>query len=172
MSVIAPTGSSTQCACTRAPVLIASDESGVDRVQQRGVGAVELDQRPRERAVQRLALQRLGLPGPRHHGADAGHRYDLGQPFVGDGVVLGGRHVHPAVRAADADDASLAQGGEELAEEWVRLNGCSRMKASAAPKVAAHADRSAPGCFGWWSRHRVEQVLRMVSRTGRRGELR
>ena len=33
--------------------------AGVDRVQQRGVGAVELDQRPRERAVQRLALQRL-----------------------------------------------------------------------------------------------------------------
>ncbi len=28
-------------------------------------------------------------------------------------------------------------------------------------------DRSAPGCSGWWSRHRVEQVLRMVSTTGR-----
>ena len=116
MSVIAPTGSSTQCACTRAPVLIASAEPRVDRVQQRGVGAVELDQRPRERPVQRLALQRLGLPGPRHHGADAGHRYDLGQRLVGDRVVLGGRHVHPAVRSADADDAALAQGGEELAE--------------------------------------------------------
>ena len=53
----------------------------------------------------------------------------------------------------------------------VRLNGCSRKKASAALKVAAHADRSAPGCFGWWSRHRVEQVLRMVSTMGRRGGL-
>ncbi len=89
---------------------------GVDGVQQRGVGAVELDQRPRERPVQRLALQRLGLPGPRHHRADAGHRYDLGQGFVGDGVELGGRNVYPAIRPADADDASPAQRGEELAE--------------------------------------------------------
>ena len=91
--------------------------AGVDRVQQRGVGAVERDQRPRERPVQRLALERLGLPRPRHDGADAGHRYDLRQRLVGDGVVLGGRNVHPAVRPADADDASFAQCGEELAED-------------------------------------------------------
>src|SRR5829696_340895 len=47
------------------------------------------------------------------------------------------------------------------------------MTASAVLTEAAHADRSAPGCFGWWSRHRVEQVLRMVSRSplGPRGEL-
>ena len=90
--------------------------AGIDRVQQRGVRAVELDQRPRERAVQRLALQRLRLPRPRHHGPDAAHRYDLGQSFVGDGVELGRRHMHPPVRTAHADDASLAQGGEELAD--------------------------------------------------------
>ena len=36
----------------------------VDGVQQRGVGAVEFDQRPRERPVQRLAFQRLRLPCP------------------------------------------------------------------------------------------------------------
>ena len=57
--MIAPTGSSTQCTCTRVPVPMVGSSS-VDRVQQRGVGAVEFDQRPRERAVQRLALQGAG----------------------------------------------------------------------------------------------------------------
>ena len=168
MSVIAPTGSSTQCTCTLAPVLIASDEPGVDRVQQRGVGAVQFDQRPRERTVQRLALQRLGLPCPRHDGSDAGHRYDLRQRFVGDGVELGGRNVHPAVRPADADDVSSAQFGEEPAEDRIRLNGCSRRTVSAERKGAARGHRSGPGCFGWHSRHRVEQVLTIVARTGRK----
>ena len=81
----------------------------VDRMQQWGVGAVELDQCPGERPLQRLALQRLRLPGPRHHGADAGHRNHLGQGLVGDGVILGGRYVHPSVRSAYADDPSSAQ---------------------------------------------------------------
>ncbi len=53
----------------------------------------------------------------------------------------------------------------------VRLNGCSRKTASEAPKAAAHGCRSAPGCFGWWSQHRVEQVLSLVSRTGREADL-
>ena len=66
--------------------------------------------------TQRLARQRLGLPGPRQHGPDAGHRYDLGQSFVGHGIELGGRDIDPAIRAPDTDDASLTQGGEELAE--------------------------------------------------------
>ena len=117
MSVIAPTGSSTQCACTRAPVLIASGDSASDRVQQRRVGAVEFDQRPRERALQRLALQRLGLPRPRDHRADALHRYDLAQRFIRDGVVLGRRHVHAPVGSADTHDATVAQRGEELTED-------------------------------------------------------
>ncbi len=34
----------------------------VDRMEQRGVGAVELDQRPCERPIERLAFQRCGLP--------------------------------------------------------------------------------------------------------------
>ena len=89
----------------------------VDRMKQRGVGAVELDQRPRERPIERLALQRFGLPRPRHHGSDAGHRYDLGQLLVGDGVILCRRDVHPTIRTAHADDAPPAQGGEELAED-------------------------------------------------------
>src|ERR1700749_127677 len=42
--------------------------SGVHRVQQWDVGAVEFDQRPRERPVQRLSLKGFGLPGPRQHG--------------------------------------------------------------------------------------------------------
>jgi hypothetical protein len=92
--------------------------AGVDRMQQRGIGAVELDQRPRERAVQRLALERLRLPAPRDHGPDAAHRYDLGQSFVGDRVVFGRRHKHPSVRTPHAEDAAFAQGGEELAKEW------------------------------------------------------
>ena len=92
--------------------------SRIDGVQQRGVRAVELDQRPGERSVQRLTLERFRLPRPRHDRADAGHRYDLGQSLIGDGVVLGGRNMHPAIRPAHPDDASLAQSGEELAEEW------------------------------------------------------
>ena len=116
--MIAPTGSSAQCTCTRAPVLIASDEPASTACSSGGVGPVELDQRPRERAVQWLALERLGLPGPGHHGSDAAHRYDFGQCLVGDWVVLGRRHVHPTVRTAHADNAALAQGGEELGQEW------------------------------------------------------
>ena len=92
--------------------------AGVDRVKQRGVGPVEFHQRPRERAVQGLALERFGLPGPGNDGSDAAHRYDFGQFLVGDWVVFGRRHVHPTVRTAHADDASLAQGGEELGQEW------------------------------------------------------
>ena len=90
--------------------------SDINGVQQRDVGTVELDQRPGERPVQRLPLQGFGLPGPRQHGPDTGHRYDLGQSFVGHGVELGGRDIDPAIRAPDTDDASLTQGGEELAE--------------------------------------------------------
>jgi hypothetical protein len=85
-------------------------------MQHRNVGAVELDQCPGEWPVQRLALERFGLPGPRQHGPDTGHRYHLGQSFVGHGVELGGRDVDPAIRAADTEDASFTQGGEELAE--------------------------------------------------------
>ena len=95
----------------------APSRARIDRMKQRGVGAVELDQRPCERPIERLAFQRCGLPGPRHHGPDAGHRYDLGQLVVSDGVVLGRRYMHPTIRTAHADDASPAQGGEELAED-------------------------------------------------------
>jgi hypothetical protein len=97
MSWIEPTGSSAQCACTRSPVLIPDGRAGVHRVQDRGVGAVEFDQRPGERVLQRLALERFGLPTPGQHRSDAGDRYDLGQRFVGDGVVFGGRYEYPAV---------------------------------------------------------------------------
>ena len=116
MSWIEPAGSSTQCACTRSPVLILPAIVDINGVQQRGVGAVEFDQGPGERAVQRLAVERLGLPTPGHHGADACHRYDLGQLFIGDRVVLGGRHDDASVGAANADDAAVAECGEEGAE--------------------------------------------------------
>ncbi len=89
-----------------------------DGVQQRRVRAVEFDQCPSERTLQRLALQWLGLPRPRDHGADAFHRYDLAQWFIGDGVVLGRRHVHAPVGSAHTHDATVAQRGEELTEDW------------------------------------------------------
>ena len=57
--MIAPTGSSTQHMHPGTGA-DGAGSSSVNGVQQRGVGAVELDQRPRERAVQRLALQGAG----------------------------------------------------------------------------------------------------------------
>ena len=57
MSVIAPTRSSAQRTWTRMPVLDLVGGGDVEGVQQGSVGAVEGDQRERERAVERLALR-------------------------------------------------------------------------------------------------------------------
>jgi hypothetical protein len=95
---------------------VGTRSSDINGVQQCDVGTVEFDQRPGERPVQGLALKGVGLPGPRQHSPDTGHRYDLGQSFVGHRVELGGRDVNPAIRAPDTDDPSLTQGGEKLAE--------------------------------------------------------
>ena len=71
MSVIAPTRSSAQRALTRMPVA-SRRAAGVDRVQHRGVGAVELDQRPRERPVERLPAARRVDPRPGRDDARVG----------------------------------------------------------------------------------------------------
>ena len=115
--MIAPTGSSTQCTCTRAPVLIASDEPASTACSS-GVSA------PSSLISAHANGRSSGWPSS----GSGCHVHDTTVPtlatgtisvssFVGDGVVLGRRHVHPTVRTAHADDASLAQGGEELAED-------------------------------------------------------
>ena len=114
--MIAPTGSSAQCACTRAPVLIASAEPASTACSS-GVSA------PSSLISAHANGRSSGWPSS----GSGCQVHDTTVPtlatgtisvssFVGDGVVLGGRDMHPTVRTADADDASLAQGGEELAE--------------------------------------------------------
>ena len=118
MSVIAPTGSSTQCAWTRAPVLIASDESAATACRRAVSAPSSL-----------ISAHANGLSsGCPSSGSDC-QVHDSTVPTLATGttsvsrcighrVILSRRHEHPAVRAADAEDASPAQGGEELAEEW------------------------------------------------------
>jgi hypothetical protein len=88
----------------------------VDGVHHCGVGTVEFDQGPGERAVEGLSVQGFRLPRPRQHRPDARDRNDVGQPLVGDGVILDDGNVDPSVGPADPDDAALPQGGEEYAE--------------------------------------------------------
>ncbi len=95
----------------------------IHRVQQRGVGAVQFDQCPGERVVQRLALQRLGLPCPGRHRAGGRHRYHLAQWRIGDRVVLGRGHKYAAVGSAHSEDAAIAQRGEEFAERGTDRTG-------------------------------------------------
>ena len=123
MSRISPTGASAQRARTRIPVLIASADATSTACSKRGVGAVEPDQRERERPVQRLALHRLGLPRPRHHLARVGDVDELGERGGGQRVVLDGRDVHPPVRAAIADDAAHRQARHEAAQHRAERTG-------------------------------------------------
>ena len=85
----------------------------VEGVQERGVGAVEGDQRERERPVEGLAGDRLGHPGPRGHGAGGGHLDEVGDGLMGHRVVLRRRDGDPPVRRPAADDDAVAQPGEE-----------------------------------------------------------
>ncbi len=90
----------------------------VHGMQHRGVGAIQPDQRPRERPVQRLAVERLRHPGPGDHRPG---RANLDQGLPGDGghrVELEGRRVHPAVGGARPEDALIPQRGHERAEHW------------------------------------------------------
>ncbi len=118
MSVIAPTGSSAQCACTRPPVLMASEDVASTACSS-GVSA------PSSLISAQANGRSSGWPSS---GADC-QVHDTTVPtlatgtisvsrFIRDGVELGRRHMHPPVRSAHADDPSFAQGGEELAKEW------------------------------------------------------
>ena len=89
---------------------------GVHRVQHRGVGAVEPDQRPAERVVKRLARQRLRLPRPAQHGPGRPDLDQLPRRLGRHRVVLERRRVHPAVRPARAEDAPVPERGHEPAE--------------------------------------------------------
>ena len=97
------------------PVRMASGDPASTACSSAGVGAVELDERPGERAVERLARPRLGLPRPRGHGAGGGELDQLGELVAGDGVVLDGRADHPAVRAPNAQHEPFAQPRQERA---------------------------------------------------------
>ena len=98
MSLMWPSRSSRQRGTTRMPIDIVDVLADVDRVQQRRVGAVDLDQRPRERSLDRM-LRASGRvthayvvtvpPGP--------DLDQFGERLAGRRVVLHRRHEHAAV---------------------------------------------------------------------------
>jgi hypothetical protein len=96
-------------------------------VHHGGVGAIELDHGPGERAVEGLVGERLGDPTPGGDDTGVADLDDLGEVLGGDGVVLLGRHDHPTVGAADAHDEALAEAGHERSDTGpvVRRNGYS-----------------------------------------------
>ena len=70
------------------------DRAGVDRVQERGVGAVELDQRERERLVERVLLGRRRDPRPRLDGAGGADVDEVvGELLAGVGIPLERRAI-------------------------------------------------------------------------------
>lgn len=63
----------------------------IHRVQNRRVGAVEADERPRERTIERLALQRKRVPRPVEDGAGVPDLHaERSSAAPGDRVVPGG----------------------------------------------------------------------------------
>ena len=84
------------------------DHRGVDRVEQGRIRPVELDERPRERLLQRVVRARLVQPRPRRDDAAGPDRDELAQLVRGQRVVLDRRHQHAAVARADAFETLLA----------------------------------------------------------------
>src|SRR5579862_5416094 len=70
------------------PGLRALGRAAIEGVEQRGVGAVQLHERPRERPVERMRAQRLGHPGRVLHDALRADVDHLRQRLAGRGVVL------------------------------------------------------------------------------------
>ncbi len=110
MSVISPTVCSRQRARTRMPVRMRAVAAGVDGVQQRRRGAVELDQRARERVLRAAASRaaarthaQLVTTPARPTSTNSRER------LARLGVVLLRRHQHAAVLRAHAEDLPLAQ---------------------------------------------------------------
>ena len=93
------------------------DVTGIDGVQQRGVGAVELDERPGEGPVERLLRARSLDPAPgRDDAAGADGDEVAARRRARVGVVLLRRHEHAPRLRPYADDPSGAQFGEEATE--------------------------------------------------------
>lgn len=122
----APSYGSKQAMSVRAPVRSAAPADAdphpgahgvrtgrVEGVQQRGVRTVEADQDPGEGGGQGLSPARGVVPGPGGDGAGGCDLDESAQFLGGDGAVLGGRDMDPAVGAAHAEDDAFAQSGEE-----------------------------------------------------------
>jgi len=86
----------------------------VNDVQERGVAAIDADERPSERLPQGTGLTRLGDPGPGGDRACGSHRNERIGPAghakrgACRGIVLQRRDEDPAARCGDADDPAVA----------------------------------------------------------------
>jgi hypothetical protein len=97
--------------------------AGVDGVQDRGVGAVEQDERERERPVQWLVDDGGGDPRPGLHGAGLADLDEVGGRLVADGVVLGGWDEHSTVGGPRPEDGAVTQTGHEPREDRAQRTG-------------------------------------------------
>ena len=91
--------------------------TGVDHVQHRRVRAVELHERERELALERVLRTRLGHPRPRRDDACLADLDHVRQLVAGLGIVLLRRDEDAAVARADAENAALLQAREEAADD-------------------------------------------------------
>ena len=116
MSLILPMRSARHRGATRMPVGHLIHAPGVDRVDHRVVGAVELDERERERVVERVLLGGLGHPCPVGDGARGAHLDEVGRQFLARlRIPLEGGCQH-LVAVADTEDLAPDERGHEPAE--------------------------------------------------------
>jgi hypothetical protein len=110
-------------------------------VEERTVGAVEGDERERERTVQRLARHRLGYPRPALHRALVGDRHQLGDRFVRLEVVLRRRHCDGSVRELAAEHLAVLEARHELRQRRAERSGVVELDLERSVKRAelAHA---------------------------------
>ena len=104
----------------------------VDRVDHRVVGAVELDDRERERVVERVLLGRLGHPGPVGDGAGRAHLDEVGRELLaGLRIPLERRREHlvavadargSCVRTRPVMNAPNTGPSERLYGNWMRFS--------------------------------------------------
>src|SRR5205823_5305377 len=87
-------------------------------VQHRRFGAIDADERPRERTVERVLRARSVHPRPRRHRSLRANLDHFLRRFTGDGVVLHRGNQHSPVARPRSDDDLLTQAGEERAHHW------------------------------------------------------
>jgi hypothetical protein len=87
--------------------------AGLDDVQQRGGGAVELDERKGERPVPPVLRPRGRHPGPRAHHTAVPDPDELITRRAKLRVVVGRRDDHPAIDGATPPQLAARQPGEE-----------------------------------------------------------